>query len=195
MLLKEIHHRVKNNIQTISSLLSLQSSLVKDEKTAELFREAQSRIRSIGSIHEMLYKSQDLARVNFQEYITSLVSQIFSIYKVDPDRIKSLVDVKDVHLDIDRAIPCGLIISELVSNSLKHAFPGGHDGKIIVKMSQGDHGVHTLVINDNGVGIPEGFDPNDSPTLGILLVADLVRQLRGKIEFRKAEGTEITISF
>lgn len=143
----------------------------------------------------MPYRSQDLASDDFRKYINRLIPQIYSIYEVDPEQIKLSVRVKDVHFDFDRAMPYGLIVIELVSNSLKHSFPEGQAGEIIVEMSRDAQDTHMLIIKNTGVGNPEGFDSNSSPTLGTQLVADLGLQLGRRIEFHGGKGTGIRILF
>lgn len=195
ILLKEIHHRVKNNMQIISSLLRLQAANVKDEKILEVFNEIHGRIRSMSLLYEMLYQSKDLARVNFSEYIKRLTSHLISMNqpKVTVSSLK--IDVSDVHLDIKSAIPCGLIITELISNSLKHAFPNGRKGEIAIEMHPNKGEKYKLVVSDNGVGFPQDLDFRQTKSLGMRLVVDLVNQLKGTIELRREKGTEFRIEF
>lgn len=195
VLLKEIHHRVKNNMQIISSLLRLQSRQIKDEEILEIFNQSQNRIRSMALIHEELYKSKDLARIDFTDYINRLTNHLFSAYGDGMGNIDLKIEVKDVYLDIDRAIPCGLIISEIASNSLKHAFPDGRSGEISVKMHANKKDKYALMIKDTGVGIPEKLDFHKTETLGMQLVTDLVKQLDGTIDLRRNKGTEFKITF
>jgi two-component sensor histidine kinase len=195
VMLREIHHRVKNNIQIISSLIRLQSRYIKDEKALELLDESQNRIRSMALIHEKLYQSRDFSRIDFSDYIAKMLTHLFAMYKVETSRIRRRVDAAKVHLDINRAIPCGLIINELVTNALKHAFPGDRGGEVLVRMraSVGDR--HELTVKDNGVGLPEGFDLRQKGSLGFQIISDLVKQLDGSIEVRNDGGTEIVIRF
>ena len=158
VLLREIHHRVKNNLQIISSLLNLQSSFIKDQSALKMFQESNLRVRSMAIVHEKLYRSEDLYRVNFNEYIVSLVRYMYQIYGIDPSQIKMDISVKDVFLDINSAIPCGLIISELISNALKHAFPDGQKGEIKIIFDQIKQGKYRLVVEDNGVGLNRDID-------------------------------------
>jgi len=195
VLLQEIHHRVKNNLQVICSLLRLQSRNIKDEEALAVFRDSQNRIRSMALIHEKLYRSQDLARVDFGGYIRSLASSLIRSYRTHSGRVRLQVDVSDVSLPIDAAVPCGLIINELVTNSLKHAFPGGRKGEIRVMLrSNHDHQV-TLTVGDNGVGLPQDVDPEDTQPLGLELVNALVEQVAGRIDLRNDGGTEFEIRF
>ena len=195
VMLREIHHRVKNNIQIISSLLRLQSRYIKDEKALELLDESQNRIRSMALIHEKLYQSQDLSRIDFSDYIAKMITHLFAIYKVDFSRIRHRVDANKIQLDINRAIPCGLIINELITNALKHAFPEDREGELIITMLSLAGDQYELTVKDNGMGLPEGFDPAKKGTLGFQIVNDLVKQLDGSIEVRGDKGTEIVIRF
>ena len=193
VMLREIHHRVKNNMQIVSSLLRLQSRYVKDEKALEVLNESQSRIKSIALIHEKLYQSQDFTRIDFSDYIAKMVTHLFAIYKVDSSRIRYNVDAKNIQLDISRAIPCGLIINELITNALKHAFPEGREGEVIVRMRPSDGDGFELAVKDSGVGLPKGFDLRRKGSLGFQIVNDLVKQIDGSIEIRRGAGTEIVI--
>lgn len=194
VLLREIHHRVKNNMQIISSLLNLQSEYIEDKKALELFRETQSRIKSMARVHEKLHQSEDLARIDFAEYIRSLTADLLYTYATEPNLIKLKIDVEDVLLSIDAAIPCGLLINELVSNSLKHAFPDKRKGELCIALRPVDDKL-ILRISDNGVGFPEGLDFKNTETLGLQLVNALVGQLNGTIELDRTRGTEFKITF
>gem|GEM_PF-986179 len=215
VLLKEIHHRVKNNMQIISSLLNLQSRYIKGKKTLEMFQNSQARIRAMALVHEKLYRSQDLARIDFAEYVQDLVKQLFRSHGISPTKIKFNIRIKDVFLDINRAIPCSLIINELVSNSLKHAFPAsakatagkpasvktmagkphGRKGKIDIDFYLGKDNKLLLKIKDNGVGLPDKIDFKNTKTLGLQLVTTLVEQLNGTIEVDTKGGTMFKIKF
>ena len=195
VMLREIHHRVKNNMQIILSLLRIQSRLVPDQETREMFKQSQNRIRSMALIHEALYKSDDLANIDFSEYISRMTTHLLSLYREEIGQVRINKETQGILLDINKAIPCGLIISELISNALKHAFPGRKDGEIFIKMKQDKRGKYTLVVKDTGVGFPEKLDFRDAKTLGLQLVTDLVSQLQGKIELQMKEGTEFTIRF
>ncbi len=192
LLLKEIHHRVKNNMQIISSLLNLQCQYISDRKYQEMFRESQNRIRSMALIHERLYQSQDLEIVDFREYISSLVNGLVRSYN-NPG-ISVTMDVDDIFLDVDMAVPCGLIINELVSNALKHAFPD-RKGEITVKFHDRD-GIYMLAVADDGVGIPPTVDYRTTETLGLRLVVMLAEdQLNGEVRLTNKRGTEFCIMF
>jgi two-component sensor histidine kinase len=193
-LLREIHHRVKNNMQIINSLLSLQEGYIKDKESIELFRDTQNRVRSMAMVHEKLYQSKNLARINFAEYIYSLISEILSSYKVSPDIIKIKKDVKNLFFGIDTAIPLALITNELIINSLKHAFPNGRKGEISISI-QSYNGKIILVISDNGAGIPLNIDFKNTDTLGLQLVNNLTEQLDGEIELERNNGTTFRITF
>lgn len=194
VLLREIHHRVKNNLQIVSSLMNLQTKFVDDQESVNLLRESQSRVKSMAIIHELLYQTKSLAKIDLSKYVSSLVSYLFDSYMVDPRRIKLNVDMEEVLVNIDTAIPCGLIINELVSNSLKHAFPEGFDGEITIRIHDTD-GEYDLTISDNGVGFPSDLNFRKTDSLGLQLVNSLVGQLDGTIELDRSHGTEFRIKF
>jgi PAS domain S-box-containing protein len=196
LLLREIHHRVKNNMQIISSLLSLQSILVKDKKDVEMLKDSQNRIRSMSLIHEKLYKSKNLAHINMNDYIRDLTSQIIQFYRNVSAKIALKLEAEDIWLGIDTAIPCGLIINEMVSNSLKHAFPENRKGEIRITFQKTDNDEIIMRVKDNGVGLPGDLDFRNTRTLGLQLVSTLAEsQLQGKIELNRDEGTEFIIGF
>jgi PAS domain S-box-containing protein len=193
VLLREIHHRVKNNMQIISSLLNLQIQFEDLDETVGVLKESQGRVKSMAIIHEKLYQSSSLTNINFKEYIEKLILDIFYSYGILKSSIESVLDIKDINLNIDTAIPLGLIINELVTNSVKYAFPE-LSGKIFVKlMSKNDQ--LELTIADNGIGIPEGVDLENSKTLGLQLVNSLVTQLEGELKRDLSNGTEFKIIF
>lgn len=194
MLLKEIHHRVKNNLMVISSLLSLQSRYIKDEVSKSIFKESQNRARSMALIHELLYRSSDLKRINFGDYIKTLTNELFRMYVTDPDRIKLNINVEDVMLDINTAIPLGLIVNELVSNSMKHAFPNDSKGKIDIEFMLVE-GIYSMIVSDNGVGFPKDYDLELSDSLGLRIVNSLTEQIDGQIELERTKGTKYIIKF
>jgi two-component sensor histidine kinase/PAS domain-containing protein len=195
VLLKEIHHRVKNNMQIISSMLGLQSNTVMDEKFNDMLRDSQNRIKSMALIHEKLYQSQNMANVNFEEYINSLVINLYSSYNINRNKINLNIDICDVIFNIDTAIPLGLIINEIISNSLKHAFPDGRNGEIYLRLSKTTDNKYELVIKDNGVGIPSNVDANTTKTLGLKLIYALIEQIDGSISVDKIEGSCYFIEF
>ena len=196
VLLQEIHHRVKNNLQIISSLIKLQSKHIKDEEVLELLKDTRNRVQSMAVIHDRLYKSENFSRVDFAEYLQSLADHLFSSYGTDSKAIKLHVKVKDVSLDINTAIPCGLILNEIISNSLKHAFPDGRKGKIKIVMKSLKKNEIELTVSDNGIGIPDDVDFRETESLGLHLVSILAEdQLRGKIKLDKTKGTRFQIKF
>ena len=195
VLLKEIHHRVKNNLQIITSLLNLQSAQIKDPEAVMLFRESQSRVRSMALIHEKLYQSKDLARIDFDGYVRDLMVYLFRSYGANPDQIRTHIETHNMFLGIDTAIPCGLIISELVTNTLKYAFPEGRRGNLYVGVGPEDDGHLTLLVKDDGVGFREGFNWRESDSLGLQLVSTLSSQLHGTIDVNGQGGTSFKITF
>ena len=195
VLLREIHHRVKNNMQVISSLLSLQSERFPDASVREAFRESQDRIKSMALVHEKLYQTKDLSRIDFSDYVKSLTSFLFRTYKTDETRIALKLDLDRTSLDINAAIPCGLILNELVLNALKHAFPGDRKGEITVGLHESEGGLIRLTVRDNGIGFPEGIDIAHTDTLGLQIISLLTEQLDGRIEVRRNGGTVFTLSF
>ena len=193
ILLRELHHRVKNNLQIILSLINLQSNGIKNKEDLEIFRESQSRVKSLAIIHEKLYRSADFANINFEEYIESLVNYLLSYYSADS--IEVIIDVKkDIILNMDTAVPCGLIINELVTNAIKHAFNESKSGQINITLKS-DNGCFTLIVSDNGEGIPPEVDLDNPQKLGLQLVKSLTDQLEGKIEYNGSKNTEFKIQF
>jgi two-component sensor histidine kinase len=193
-LLKEIHHRVKNNLTVISSLLDLQSSCLQDEKAREALQNSIERVRTMASIHTLLYQSQDLTRVDFGLFIRDLISNISQSYGRTLSPVEIQVDADEIRLGIDASIPCGLILNELVANALKHAFPEGKEGKINIRMRLQDKQV-TLTVQDNGIGFPESLDVTNLKSLGMELVNLLVGQISGKMDMQVDGGTTWTITF
>ena len=195
VLLQEIHHRVKNNLQVISSLLNLQAGYVDDPETLSIFQDSQHRIRSMALIHEKLYRSANLARIDFADYIRDLGAYLFRSQNAEERDIKLDIQADDIFLDIDTAVPCGLILNELVTNTLKHAFPDGRTGETRIELTAGSNGQVGLVIGDNGVGFPADVDFRETESLGLQLVNSLVEQLDGVIEMHSKGGTEFKITF
>lgn len=194
VLLREIHHRVKNNLQIVSSLLSLQSRYIEQPGPVEIFKESQSRIKSMALIHEKLYQTGDLTRIDLSEYADELVSDLFRSYSVNSYLVKFNIISDNILLDINTAIPCGLIINELVTNSIKHAFPDNREGKINIELVCQDENF-ILKVQDNGVGFPEDLDLENVKTLGLQLVDSLTNQLDGTIKLKRENGTCFKISF
>lgn len=194
VLLKEIHHRVKNNLQIVSSMLSLQREQLSDPHAIELFKESQSRVRSIALFHEKLYQSRDLARVEIAEYLKGLAHGLFATYGVSPDDIVLMVHAEDIPLGVDAAISCGLIVNELVSNSLKHAFPAQRKGQVEVSLRSAGTDV-VLEVADNGAGFPVGLDFRSPSTLGLKLVAIFTEQVGGTMDLTREGGTRFSLRF
>jgi len=195
-LLREIYHRTKNNMQVMISLLKIQSANIEDKQVAEMFKESRDRIRSMALVHEKLYQSKGLADVDFKGYVKSLVSSIFSSYGARASGITSIAETDDVSIGLETAIPCGLIINELVSNSLKYAFPGNRKGEIRVALRSFDEDALVLEVGDNGIGMPEDLDFRNTASMGLYLVNILSEdQLHGKIELDRAGGTTFRIRF
>ena len=196
VLLKEVHHRVKNNMQVIYGLFEIQSDYIKDKKCLDIFRSCQNQIMSMGLIHKILYKSKDLANIDFYEYISNLANKLFHSYGFSTDRVELKINIDDVSLGIDTSIRCGLIISELISNSLKYAFPEGEQGEIKIELHSLNGDELELIVSDNGIGIPENMDIKNTETLGLKMVDIFVEDmLRGSIEVSRAAGTEYRIRF
>src|SRR4029077_4728290 len=184
VLLKEIHHRVKNNLQIVSSLLNLQMEKLSDTKAIELFKESQNRVRSIALFHEKLYQSRDLGRVEIAEYLKGLANGLFATYGVKPDDIVLAVHTEDIPLGVDAAISCGLIVNELISNALKHAFPDHQKGRVEVTLRSAGSDV-VLEVADNGVGFPANLDFHNASTLGLKLVAIFTEQVGGTMDLTR----------
>jgi len=195
VLLREIHHRVKNNMQVISSLINLQSRRVSDPMVLDMFRESQRRIRSMALIHERLYQSSDLSRIEFSHYLGNLATHLFHSYQVDSNRIRLTLDTEEVFLNINTAIPCGLIVNELVSNALKHGFPNGRNGEVAIELHRVSGEGYLLRVKDDGVGFPEELDFRRTDSLGMQIVITLVSQIEGSIELQRKKGTEFKILF
>jgi two-component sensor histidine kinase len=195
VLLKEVHHRVKNNLQVVSGLLYLQSKRMSDRNMIEMFNESSNRIQSMSLIHQKLYQSMDAATIDFGGYVRDLVSALLRSYGTDRSAVKVVLDIDRAGLGMDAAVPCGLIINELVSNSFKHAFPGGRRGELQVVMRRHDGDGITLVVADDGVGLPQNLDFRNAESVGLQLVVTLVEQLRGTITLDRHTGTRFTVEF
>jgi len=195
VLLKEIHHRVKNNMQIISSILNLQAGSVKDPAALECLRGSQSRIRSMALVHEKLYRSSDFSRIDFGEYVRSLTSAVFQSCRTDSNQVRLDFKAEEVFLDINTAIPCGLVANEIIVNALKHAFPGGRSGVVKIRLRPLGKGEYRFVISDNGVGFPKDLDFRNTESLGMQLVILLVGQLDGTINLKRKGGTTFDIVF
>ncbi|MBA7676824.1 hypothetical protein ES703_85069 [subsurface metagenome] len=195
ILMQEIHHRVKNNMQIISSLMKLQSRKFRDNRLKEVFRECHGRIQAMALVHETLYQSDSLSEIDLRQYVERLANHLFQAYKAR-SKIQLKLGIEDIIFEIEQAIPCGLIVNELLSNSLKHAFPGGRKGNIEIRAHLTENGEIELAVSDNGVGLPDGFDLHNTETLGLELVAGLVEsQLEGTVSINMEKGTEFVMHF
>jgi PAS domain S-box-containing protein len=195
VLLQEIHHRVKNNLQVISSLLDLQSQQIEESAMLEVFRESQNRVKSMALVHEKLYQSKNFAIINFAEYTESLTNYLFKAYELNAGDVTLELDIDEVSLNIDTAIPCGLIINELVSNALKYAFPDRRTGTIRVALHADRDRHFTMIVEDNGVGFSLEFDLNKVKSLGFQLVNVLAKQLKGSLEIDQTNGSKFQVRF
>lgn len=194
LMMKEIHHRVKNNLTIIQSLLQLQSNYITDENALNVFRESQNRVKSMAIIHQRLYKYDDIEKIDFSDYPQTLALDIFRSYVNDANQIKLNVDTDNVMLDIDTAIPLGLILNELISNSLKYAFPEDKRGQLTVEFHLKDD-KYKLIVSDDGIGIPEGLNYEELDSLGLKLVYSLANQIGAKIKLDTTNGTKFEITF
>lgn len=194
VLLREVHHRVKNNMAVISSLLSLQSKYLHDKRDLDMFMESQSRIRSMALIHERLYRNRDCVNIDVKDYVTSLLRGIQSTFSVD-SRIKVKMDIERINPDIDTLIPCGLIINELLTNAFKYAFTGSDSPEISISLKHAAPGYAVLAVSDNGVGLPEGFDISRSTGLGLQIISTLSNQINGRLEVENRGGAVFTLTF
>ena len=194
ILLKEIHHRVKNNLQIIISLLNLQTGYIKDEVTLKAVKDGQSRVRSMALVHEKFYQSNELTEIDFAEYIEKLCHFLYQSYGDKTGRIDIQITGDRIGLDMDTAMPCGLLVNEIVSNAYKYAFPGNDKGIILIELKK-SNGRMTLTINDNGIGFPNDFDFEKSESLGMQLIQALTNQLDGELKVLRENGTSFRISF
>ncbi|NIR25425.1 MAG: PAS domain S-box protein, partial [Gammaproteobacteria bacterium] len=194
VLLREIHHRVKNNMAVVSSLMSLQARFVDDKRYTDMFREGQNRIRAMALVHEQLYRTEDFGSINVRAYVDSLVRNVQSAHTMDVN-VPVRTDVDSIHLEIDNLVPLGLIMNELLSNAFKYAFTGIEKPDLSLQLKKtGDHNI-ILTISDNGNGLPEGFDINTSKGLGLQLVSMLTTQIRGRLEVSSDKGATFRITF
>ncbi len=195
ILLREIHHRVKNNMQVISSLFNLQAGAVTAENARRMLKDGQLRIRSMALVHEKLYQSRDLSMIDFADYLRSLSAHLFHFFRIEAGRIRLAANLEPIQLSVNAAVPCGLLVNELVSNSLKHAFPGDRKGAVEIGLHRREDGSLEMRVADDGVGFPEGLDFRRTESLGMQIVALLVEQIDGAIELDRGNGTAFTISF
>jgi len=195
LLLGEIHHRVKNNLQIVHSLLDLQAMKIEDPAVRGMLRDSQNRVRSMSLIHQTLYQSKDFAQVDFQHFLNALLPMLMESYAVDADRIALHMEAGAVRLPINAAIPCGLVVNELVANALRHAFPDGRRGSIRVQLLHEPGGIVMLAVGNDGVPLPEELDALSLPTLGMQLVNLLTAQLGGRLEIRRADPVRFALRF
>ncbi|MCX6559330.1 MAG: PAS domain S-box protein [Candidatus Aminicenantes bacterium] len=195
ILLKEVNHRVKNNMQVLSSLLNFQAGFIQDPAALRMLQDSRDRIRTMALVHEKLYRSPDLSRIDFAEYLGHLASILIDSYAMTRGRIELDLDVRDAFLSLSAGIPCGLIVNELVSNALKHAFPDDRRGRIRIELKPTGPGAYRLVVADDGVGLPADVDFGNAATLGLQIVGMLVDQMSGKAEIERRAGTEIRVLF
>ena len=195
LLLKEIHHRVKNNMQVVSSLLDLQANQLDDPVALDMFRDGQNRVRTMALVHEKLYQTDNLARIDMADYVAELATDLMESYEREANSVSLNIDVEEVALDIDLAVPCGLILNELISNAFKHAFSAGQQGRVRIGLKAGAGGELVLEVEDDGVGIPAGLDLRQTKSLGLQLVHTLVAQIKGKLELCREGGTTFVIRF
>jgi len=193
VLLKEVHHRVKNNLQVISSILNLQTSRISDENTLNIIRESQDRIKSMSFIHESLYQTTNFSSIKFYDYIDKLSRNLVQTYAYEKN-IKLETNLEKVDVSLDQAIPCGLILNELISNALKYAFCDGSGGTLRISLKEKNNEIN-IKVEDDGVGMPEGFRVENTESLGLQLVQTLIEQLEGTIKLSANGGTKYLITF
>jgi PAS domain S-box-containing protein len=189
VLLQEVHHRVKNNLQVISSLINMQLRTLGDDASRTALLDCRTRVQAIALIHEKLYQSSNYAEVSFSAYARGLAADVFQATGVSPEKVTLRLEVEEVALAVDKAIPCGLILNELMTNALKHAFPDGRRGTIRVELARAEGGGLRLAVADDGVGLAPGVDVRDSPSLGLQLVTMLAKQVDGELEVETSRGT------
>lgn len=194
IMLQEIYHRVNNNLQIVLSMFRMQQRRIQNEDVLNELRSSENRIKSMSLIHQALYNSNDLSKVNFSDYLKSQIRHLFNVYEIKSSDIITTVNCADVFLDVSTAIPCGFIANELISNSLKYAFPDDK-GKITISLDEEPDNNFVLIVEDNGVGVPEGVDFKNSETLGFLLVQTLSKQIHGNTELIRNDGTIIKVNF
>ena len=194
-LLQEVHHRVKNNMQVISSLFNLQAKHTANEECRQILVEGQMRIRTMSLVHEQLYRSFDLSKIDLCGYVQSLATHLLSVYLRDSTRVRMQTDFEELFLDVNSAIPCGLILNELISNAFKHAFPGGRPGLVRIGLRRKPDDTVEIRVADDGVGLPEGVDFRQGETLGLQIIHLLAEQLDGALDVDRTKGTAVTLTF
>ena len=195
ILLKEVHHRVKNNLQIITSLLNLQTRHVSDPAVLDSIREIKDRIKSISMLHQRLYQREELAALDLSEYVQTLCRSLFASYGVSEDRVRLQFDIPPLNLDIDTALTLGLIVNELVSNTLKYAFPNQRSGTLLIELLRVTETEYTLTLSDDGTGLPDNFEEKMATSFGLQLVSSLIKKLQGKLKFYSEGGTQIRLQF
>jgi two-component sensor histidine kinase len=195
VLLRELHHRVKNNLQVIASLLNLQSASLHDPHIQRIFQDCQGRIRAMALVHELLYRGRNLGRIDLAHYLEALAKQLFGSYRIDPERIRFSIQSEDVTLDVNTAIPCGLLCHELLSNCLKHAFPAQQCGGVTVTIRSILAGQLSVTVHDTGIGFPEDVDLHETKSLGLQVACLLAQQLQGTLTMVRDGGTCFTLTF
>jgi two-component sensor histidine kinase len=194
-LIREIHHRVKNNMQIISSLINLSSRDIKDPETLDILRQIKLRIRSISMIHEKLLKSEVLGRVDFTDFLQDLAVHLGQFFRADPNRIHLKMEMERLHLPIETAVPCGLLAGEMLSNSLKHAFPEGRSGDIVVSLRRVSPEEILLGVRDEGIGIPGSLDVGSAESMGLTIMNTLIHQVGGRLEVFRDHGADFRVTF
>ncbi|MEI7810837.1 MAG: histidine kinase dimerization/phosphoacceptor domain -containing protein [Ignavibacteria bacterium] len=196
ILLKEVHHRVKNNMQIIYSLLDLQANFLTDDRMTEVLQTSQNRIQAMALVHELLYKSPDFTSIDIKKYFTHLAEYLVCSYITDKERIEIVIDIDNLTMSIDKIIPIGLIVNEIISNSLKHAFPERRQGRILFSMKKDSNKNCVILLSDNGIGTPDEINTKDQKTLGLFLISSLTEQIDGTLQISGSNsGTEYTITF
>ena len=195
VLIKELHHRVKNNMQVISSLISLQALRIDDEKYRGIFQESSNRIQAMAMVHEKMYHSGDMAQIDFSQYVREIAERLLFSFSLDQGQVALEVNANNMFLGIDEAIPCGIIINELITNAFKHAFRDGRRGKLSISFTRGDDGRRRLVVHDDGPGIPGELIGATDKSLGMQIITALTRQLNGNLSISGSGGTRVEIEF
>jgi two-component sensor histidine kinase len=195
VLVREVHHRVKNNLQVMSSLLRLQTRYTRDEAARQILNDSQSRMQAMAVVHELLFESEDLGTVDRGEYLSRIARHLYESQGVSPERVALHIQAQHVSCTIETAVPLGLIVNELVSNCLEHAFPGERQGEITIATEKIGENEWEVIVSDNGVGLPKDLDPARSGTFGLYLVHALAGQLRGSVELTGTDGLKVRVRF